>query len=64
MTDRLILLDLVAAVQCKGNHIDKERWETIAAFDLVNITEAYAQTCRAARPQFEYRVVKLSGASR
>lgn len=62
LNDRLILLDLVAAVQCKGNHARKE-WETIAAFDLANIAEAYADTCRAANPQFEYRVVPLDDAN-
>lgn len=58
MSDRLILFDLVAAVQARAYGSDN--WRTVAAFDLNNIADAYADKCRAANwRQFQYRVVPL-----
>jgi hypothetical protein len=60
MTDRLILLDLVAAVQVRA--VGSDLWKTTAAFDLIVTAEAYAERASAGTREFAFRVVPLDDA--
>lgn len=42
-------------VECKSTY---PFFETIAAFNVDSVAEAYARDCRETNPQFVYRVVK------